>query len=121
MPSSLDPNHPEAADVERDIAEEDTGAFDRMEFTMRALQMLCAPSTRVVLCEGHARVHVQHGRAWGPSRCRRWAIVSVPPRASRRAIALAVAELADGRAAPYALDVLLGEEDGDPYRDRTHP
>jgi hypothetical protein len=50
---------------------------------------------------------------WGRGDAR-WAMLSVPERASKRAIVLAVAELARGSVAPWALDVLLGSDD--PYR-----
>ncbi len=95
--------HEEAADEASDEA------FDRLAFAARALEMLrLPPRTTVAICEGCARVRVATGRNWG-RRDERWAMVSVPPNASRRAIALAVANVA-GRGAPWALDVLLAPE-----------
>ncbi len=94
---------------ERELAavESSSERFDRIAFAERALALLRPPRTRVALCEGRTRVRVEAGRAWGRATGERWAIVSVPPNASRRAIAVAVAELAE-RPLPYALDVLLG-------------
>jgi hypothetical protein len=81
--------------------------FDRIAFARRALDLVRPVGTRVAICEGTAAVHVASGRNWRGGYAR-WAVLSIPPRASRRAIALAVAELA-GRspAAPFAFDVLL--------------
>lgn len=102
-------------EVERELAEEDDEPFDRFAFAMAALDMLRPPRTRVALCLGSTRVRIESGRAWGRGEGARWALLSITARASRRAIALAVAELARGAGAPWAYDVLLA---GDaPYRD----
>jgi hypothetical protein len=106
----------EAADVERDLAEEDDEAFDRMAFAAAALDLVNPKRTRVALCEGHTRVRVESGRAWGRSPGERWAVLSVPRRASRRAIALAVVQLASGQPIPWAFDLLLGDRRGHAYR-----
>ena len=81
--------------------------FDRIAFAERALAILRPKRLTVALCRGVARIRVEVGREWSAESGARWAIVSVPPRASRRAIALAVAGLGPGEALPYALDVLL--------------
>jgi hypothetical protein len=95
--------HDEAA------AEASDEAFDRLAFAARALELLRLPArTTVAIYEGRARVRVATGRTWG-KRDERWAMVSVPPNASRRAIALAIANIA-ARGAPWALDVLLAPE-----------
>ena len=88
--------------------ESSTERFDRLAFAQRALSLVRPPKTTVALCQGRSRVKVEAGRAWGRAHGERWAILSVPPTASRRAIAIAVAGLA-GKSEPYALDVLLGE------------
>ncbi len=104
----------ELHEYEADLAEEDDESFDRMAFAAAALDLVRPPKTRVALCAGASRVRVESGRAWGRGEGARWAMLSIPARASRRAIVLAVTELARGTAAPWALDVLLG---GDiPYR-----
>ena len=102
------------ADVELDLAEEDDEPFDRMAFAAAALELVRPPKTRVALCTGASRVRVESGRAWGRGDGARWAMLSIPAKASRRAIALAVAELARGTPLPWALDVLLAGQD--PYR-----
>lgn len=84
-------------------------SFDRQAFAAHALALLRPPPrTTVAICEGRARLGVETGRVWGKPG-ERWALVSVPPNASRRAIALAVAHVAGG-GAPWALDVLLAQE-----------
>jgi hypothetical protein len=84
-------------------------SFDRLAFAERLLALLRPERTTVALCEG-SRIHVEAGRQWGGAPGARWAIVSVPRDASRRAIADAVLGLfvrEDGR--PWVLDVLLRE------------
>ncbi len=103
------------ADVEHELAEEDDESFDRLAFAAAALELVRPPRTRVAICAGASRVRVESGRAWGRGEGARWAMLSIPARASRRAIALAVAELARGTSAPWALDVLLSGQD--PYRE----
>ena len=103
------------SDVEQDLAEEDDEPFDRMAFAAAALDLLRPPKTRVAICQGATRVRIESGRAWGRGEGARWAMLSIPARASRRAIALAVAELARGSSAPWVLDVLLSQKD--PYRE----
>lgn len=93
--------------IERAEIEASTDVFDRMSFARRALDLVKRPKTTIALCEGVFRVRVELGRQWGDPEGSEWAIVSVPPRASRRAIALAIAALADTSVRPYVLDVLL--------------
>ena len=107
-----------AADIARTRAsalfEQSNERFDRFAFAARALELLALERTTVALCEGRAQVRVESGRQWGRRRGERWAVLSIPPRASRRAIAIAVAELAAKSYAPYVMDVLLryGGADG---------
>jgi len=103
------------ADVEYDLAEEDDESFDRMAFAAAALDLVRPPRTRVALCAGASRVRVESGRMWGSGEGARWAMLSIPERASRRAIVLAVTQLSRGTSPPWALDVLLARQD--PYRE----
>src|SRR5438093_6663102 len=102
---------PENADligeIEHAKLEASSEVFDRMSFARHALELIAPRHTTIALCEGIFRVRVETGRMWGDTRNGRWALISVPPRASRRAIALAMAELADTNVRPYVLDVLL--------------
>ena len=92
-----------------DPSQSSTESFDRIAFAQRALALVRPPGTMVAICQGTRRVRVEAGRQWGAGdSSSRWAILSVPNNASRRAIASAVLELGCGRARPFALDVLLG-------------
>ena len=81
--------------------------FDRAEFARHALQLLRPPRTTVAICEDSARMRVESGPQWR-RHGERWALLAIPRNASRRAIALAIAELSRTPRA-WALDVLLGE------------
>jgi hypothetical protein len=100
-----------AADVdrERDAHETSDEQFDRAAFARRALDLVRPLNTTVAICEGGARVALASGRVWG-RRTQKWALLAISPHASRRAIALAVAELARAPGA-YVLDVLMGDAD----------
>jgi hypothetical protein len=103
-----------AREPEREESETSTESFDRMAFAERALALLRPPNTRVALIESRYRVVVEAGRAWGRGEDARWAMVGIPPHASRRAIAMAVAALAGEAREPYAIDVLLAETEPEP-------
>ncbi len=110
-------------DVAQDLAlaldETSDERFDRSAFARQALELVRPERTTVAICEGAARMRVESGRHWGTPR--RWAMLAIPPKASRRAIALAVAELAQ-RSRPYVLDLLLGHGealDDERERDRA--
>jgi hypothetical protein len=109
-----------APTVQSTIEETSDEPFDRAAFARRALELVRAPNTTVAICEGSRRLRVESGRVWGRRTAdgaggpERWALLALPPRASRRAIALAVAELARVPRA-YALDLLLREA-----RDAAH-
>ncbi|WP_394848160.1 hypothetical protein LZC95_11925 [Pendulispora brunnea] len=109
----------EYTEQERALLETSDERFDRLAFAQRALDLVNPLRTRIAICVEKAprssaasrgagrlpRVTVQSGRAWGRGPGARWAILSIPAHASRRAIATAVSELA-GEPGPYALDVL---------------
>jgi hypothetical protein len=97
------------SDRERAAFETSDERFDRAAFARRALDLVRPKNTTVAICEGAARVTLESGRSWGrrpPGE--KWAMLVVSPRASRRAIALAVAELVEAPRA-YVLDILMGD------------
>jgi hypothetical protein len=103
-----DPKHVLDISAERDraAAEVSDERFDRAEFALRALELVRPRRTTVAMCQDAARLRVESGPRWGhPGEA--WAMLTIPRHASRRAIALAVAELAGGARA-WVLDVLLG-------------
>lgn len=92
-----------------DASQSSTESFDRIAFAQRALALVRPSGTTVAICQGSRRVRVEAGRQWGTTVGQRWAILSVPANASRRAIASAILELsAFGASRPWALDVLIG-------------
>jgi hypothetical protein len=127
MPIILKPEN--VLDVGSDRVVDDTSdeSFDRAAFARHAIDVVQPRRTIIAICEGAARMRVESGRVWGhhlraeaitradgavtaqaDEADERWALLAIPARASRRAIALAVAQLARGPRA-YALDVLMGE------------
>ena len=106
MPRIELPSHEEAHELEQSSTE----SFDRVAFAERALALVSPRGTTVAICEGSRRVRVEAGRQWGGAPGARWAILSVPRDASRRAIASGVLEiLGEGIPRAWALDVLLHE------------
>jgi hypothetical protein len=96
-----------ARERELDGTETSTERFDRMAFAERAVSLVKPANMRVAIAEGRSHVVVESGRAWGRPEGARWAMLCVPPQASRRAIAAAVATLAGPAPEPYVLDALL--------------
>lgn len=94
-----------------DLAESSTESFDRIVFAERAIALVFGVAespTKIAICEGSRRVKVLAGKQWGAGPGSRWAIVSVPRDASRRAIATAVLGLhREGTSRAWALDVLM--------------
>jgi hypothetical protein len=103
-----EPDH--SADIapyrDREVDETSDEGFDRAEFARQALDLVRPTRTTVAICSGASRLRVESGRAWGRGPGARWAVLAIPASASRRAIALAVAELAE-ETRPWLLDVLL--------------
>ena len=107
MPILLKPeNVLDTGDRETVASEVSDERFDRAQFARHALDLLRPPRTTVAICEDAVRMRVESGPQWR-RRGERWALLAIPRNASRRAIALAVAELSRAPRA-WALDVLLG-------------
>ncbi|HEU4413118.1 MAG TPA: hypothetical protein VFS43_48200 [Polyangiaceae bacterium] len=99
---------PEGRYVEfiRDEREHDTERFDRLAYAARILRLLAPRDLTVALCPGTERLTVREGREHAPGRPPRWAMVAIPPDASRVHIALALARLTGRHEEPYLIDVL---------------
>jgi hypothetical protein len=95
-----------APELERTADETSNERFDRTAFARHALDLVRPRAHAIAICEGASCVRVEWGRAWGHGPSQRWALLAIPPDASRRAIALAVIALARAPR-PYALDALL--------------
>ena len=100
---------PEGRYVEfvRDERDHDVERFDRMAYATRVLRLLAPRDMTVALCHGAERLVVREGREFDPGRPKRWAIVSIPPDASRAHIAVSLARLAGRHDEPFVLDVLM--------------
>lgn len=92
-----------------DQAQRSTESFDRIAFAEHAVALVRPAGTTVAICGGSRRVKLEAGRAWGRGPSARWAVLSVPRDASRRAIANAVLELGVAKDRPWVLDVLLAD------------
>ena len=114
MPIFLKPENVLDVGSDRALSETSDESFDRAAFARRAIDLLKPHRTTIAICEGAMRMRVESGRLWGrpalqvDEASERWALLAIPTRASRRAIAVAVAQLAREPRA-YALDVLMGE------------
>ena len=113
MPTILKPENVLDIGADRAAAVDEVSdeRFDRTAFARRAIDLVQPRRTTVALCEGASRMRVESGRLWGRGG-ERWAMIAMPARASRRAIALAVMQLAGGLAEgarAYAIDVLMDE------------
>ncbi|MBK8994696.1 MAG: hypothetical protein IPM35_02950 [Myxococcales bacterium] len=79
--------------------------FDRIAFAMRALRLLKPPMTVAVYPRTRS-LSVERGRDLSTEPTGTWAMLGIPPNASRAHIALAVAELASAELPPWLLDLL---------------
>jgi len=108
MPT-LDLSRLDAVEEERVVKDEGSRElFDRVAFALRAVELLRPAATRVCVCEARSKLTVESGPMWGKDPSESWALVRVPPTASREAITLAVSRLGVARkSGAYVLDVLL--------------
>ncbi|HVY48683.1 MAG TPA: hypothetical protein VHB21_22500 [Minicystis sp.] len=93
------------------VYDHDPRPFDRVAFAMRALARLAPKKMTVAVYPSSTALNVRTGRdlrAEGAS----WAIVGVPPHASKEYIAYALAELVGVESVPYAVQMLLAEDAG---------
>ncbi|APR77374.1 Hypothetical protein A7982_02721 [Minicystis rosea] len=94
---------------QRHIEYRDSEDFDRMAFAMRALRRLRPKRMKVAVYEAVSSLHVESGRDFRRGEGATWAMVGIPPHASREHIAYALAELAGVESVPYAVQMLLAD------------
>jgi hypothetical protein len=87
----------------------DPDEFDRIAFALRALRRLKPRRMKVALYEAVSSLRVESGRDFKRGEGATWAVVGIPPHASREHIAYAIAELAGVASVPYAVQMLLGD------------
>jgi hypothetical protein len=96
----------------------DPSEFDRIAFAMRALRRLQGGSAsgsrprrmKVAVYSAVSSLHVESGRDYRRGEGASWAMVGIPPHASREHIAYALVELAGVSSVPYAVQMLLADE-----------
>lgn len=81
--------------------------FNRMRYARRVLDALRPDRVDVLLVQGVTELRVERGHRWGHPIGHTWAMVTVPPVATREEIALALMELAGSLTEPYVLHALL--------------
>jgi hypothetical protein len=96
----------EVVDEERCYELRDDEDFDRIAFTMRALDLL-RPKMTVVVYERVSDLRIE--RSLDPARgaLGRVALVGIPPHASREHIAFEIASLAGGAERPWLVSAVL--------------
>jgi hypothetical protein len=102
----------EEVDPHFDQEYHDPSDFDRIAFAMRALRRLRPRRMKVAVYEATSALQVHHGRDFQRGGGASWAMVGIPPHASREHIAYALVELAGVASVPYAVQMLLAD-DGD--------
>jgi len=102
-----DDSHHAIAYAVRQYERHDPEAFDRLEFAMKTLALLRPRIDRVAVYSSIERLSVQRGRDLRQDGDRNWALVGIPPHASRESIAVALAELAGVAWQPFVIDLLL--------------
>jgi hypothetical protein len=85
----------------------DDTVFDRVAYAMRALDMLKPKHLKVVVYQRIDDMHIEQGRELRDGPNARWAVVGIPPHASREHIAVGLARLAGVAHIPYMIDVLV--------------
>lgn len=86
----------EATDEER---------FSRLDFALRVLDIL-NPKIHVTLYSALRHLQIHRGRDFARGPDESWALVAIPPKASRYHIAFALAELAGKANHPYVVDLV---------------
>jgi hypothetical protein len=87
----------------------DPSDFDRIAFAMRALQRLRPRRLKIAVYEAVSSLQVKRGEDFGRGKGR-WAMVGIPPHASREHIAYALVELAGVSGVPYTVQMLLADD-----------
>jgi len=89
--------------TERQFEARSAESFNRVAYAIQLLKLLNPPLTVAVYGNrGHLRV--ERGRALGEASA--WALLGVPPHATRESIARALVELSGLERAPFLVDLL---------------
>ncbi len=99
----------ELVDWQRRLEYHDPEDFDRVAFAVRVVRRLRPRRMTVAVYSAAASLRVETGRDYRGGAGATWAIVGVPPHASREHIVYALAELCGVASVPYAVQALLAE------------
>jgi hypothetical protein len=102
-------DHHLEVEARREIRRESSEVFDRIAFAMRALRLL-RPDMTVAVYPRARSLEVQRGRDLSRGEDAVWAMVGVPPDASREQIALTIAELDGARSQSLLVDLLVAAD-----------
>jgi hypothetical protein len=105
-----DPHHLEIIQEVRRRTRVDPEPFDRRAFARHVLDVLMPPRWTVALYVHGDDFYVDRGRDLRRGLDAVFAIVGVPPTASRAEIALAIAELTGTERVPFVLDLLAADD-----------
>jgi hypothetical protein len=92
--------------VERQYEARSSESFNRIAYAMELLQLL-NPPLKVVVFGNSRRVFVERGRGLGAEGP--WALLGVPPHATRESIVRVLAELSGLERAPFLIDLLSAQ------------
>ena len=107
MKAVSDASHHVFVDPARRWERQDPESFDRIAFAMRALALLRPRIDRIAVYSSIERLVVERGRDLKSDGDRDWALVGIPPHASRQSIAMALAELVGVAGTPFVVDLLV--------------
>ncbi|MEP7125257.1 MAG: hypothetical protein ABJE95_30280 [Byssovorax sp.] len=110
---ATDETHFEKIAPRRQTELRDGSEFDRIAFAMRALRRLRTRQMRVIVYATISTLQVEQGNDPRRGKGARYALVGIPPHASREHIAYALAELAGVASMPFAIEALLADRGGD--------
>jgi hypothetical protein len=91
-------------EAQRQFEARSSEAFNRLEFAMRLLKLL-KPQMNVAV---YARVHSLHVERSSRGVAEPWAMLGIPPHATRENIVRALAELSGVEHEPFLVDLLCG-------------
>jgi hypothetical protein len=94
-------------DEERHFEPPDGESFDRLAFAVRALRWLQPSRLTVALYSRGRDLRVERGRNLSGGVGASFAVVGIPPHASRRHIAHALVELAGRKDVPFIVDLVV--------------
>ncbi len=108
------PSHHERVEQRAEVEYQDPSDFDRIAFAMRALDVLRPRRMKVAVYQAASTLNIQSGPTLGGREGAAWAMVGIPPHASREHIAYALAELAGAASIPYAVQAVLAKAHAEP-------